>query len=1177
MGGKNKKVTTGYWWEVALHDGLCLGPLDAFLEFRPGTKTAWAGRITASTTININQPNLWGGEKDQGGVVGPLAVMFGEADQLPNAYLTGAFGNQTVAWRGIATVALEGARYGANNPWPQKRAYKVERIKQGWDAGCWYEAKAAVPLIEPGAGSGGSSGGSIYPFKIGRRVVVTSPALNDAGMCTQQMAENQGFSYTETDEFLWFWRTNESGLTFAKTSGESNADAVAYLVNQGLQYGETALLKFMSGVLHMIVLTPTLSPPPELPGTTWGNDGLGAHPTAIGGAYLWSQPLDANTAGPDLPVSVYAENPAHAIVWAHTQEHCGAQPLATVNAASAQAAADWFYAQGFGICTLRYPDKESAAEFIRRIERVAGCSWTQNRADGQWYIDIANGQYTLADLPILTDDDIVSFEEVPTVLDEAVNSVSVKYFDPQRKEAITTPPLRAMGLVAEFGTIHQTYEFPELPTDALANRVAHRELLARCTPTRVFNLVTTRKTAAWRRNTYFRLQSPKRGISDMVCLLAEVNDGSLKSGAVQIKATQDIYSLPTTVYTETEQGVDTRPPSEPVPATAQLVFEAPYVDVVAALPAAEFEALANDAGFAVGVAANPGGMLDFTMRVDAGAGFANAATGDFCKTATLAADLPPQQQTAIALASAAGLAGVEVGSACVIGTEWCRVDAIDTGANTIALGRGCADTVPALHLAGARIYFYAAAAAADPTEYTDGEAIDIKLLPRTGSKQLADAAAATLPLTFARRLARPYPPAQLQLGGVSIFDVSTVDPGTPGGGGGGTGGGAGPGGGSIPSTGPAVTPEGTPASTALGPNGGYADDAPYQFPLPPHSPSTSLIVDGDFDAPGALDSWTDAGGGPLGAEWNLEPDGSGTSMRVHYLGIGMDAYYYPCTFRLPSQPLPRYFFEFRAKVMAEPGMQTTLAFCVGESISPGKTLQYEGPFDAPGGLLINKYLDGAGYYRKAVETTSAGRHIWRYVTPFVLFQKSSGLSVDSNGWFDNCALYVTKIDPPSSAQALAHQAFDAGLTGWTLQPAADAGSPTLSATAGVLAMAPTVAQRTWQNVICDAPIDLADAVGKYVGITAEFWSDDPTAASGVTQNGVALGIIARDTVAGTYAAAPILGCSYQRGDFTQREVWIRVPEITGVTWHLCVSLRAATGKAAKLRAINVRVTDAVVD
>lgn len=763
MGGK-KKVTTGYWWEVALHDGLCLGPLDAFLEFRPGTKTAWAGRITASTTININQPNLWGGEKDQGGVVGPLAVMFGEPTQLPNAYLTGVFGSQTVAWRGIATVALEGARYGANNPWPQKRAYKVERIKQGWDAGCWYEAKAVVPVIEGGGGSGVPSD---MQYNFGTLV------HSDHGVMPKQVAVSMGYTYTESSDAYWFWRANESGLGYNKTFGPDSV-AAAWLASAGLKLDKTSVVVFLSGDIYVVILTATDTPPPAPPGRSWFPTAAFPASTVLGYVYMWASEL--STVAPDRPpaVALNAENPAHAIVWAHTQEHCAAQPLTTVNAASAQAAADWFYAQGFGICTLRYPDKESAAEFIRRIERVAGCSWTQNRADGQWYIDIANGQYTLADLPILNDDDIVAFEEVPTVLDEAVNSVSVKYFDPQRKEAITTPPLRAMGLVAEFGTIHQTYEFPELPTDALANRVANRELLARCTPTRVFNLVTTRKTAGWRRNTYFRLQSPKRGIADMVCLLAEVNDGSLKSGAVQIKATQDIYSLPSTVYTETEPGVDTRPPSEPVPAAAQVAFEAPYIDVVATMPRAEFAALPPDVGFAAVAAGNPGGMVNFTMRADAGAGYQSVATGDFCKTAVLAAELPPGKMTGIALESAAGLAGVVIGTACIVGGEWCRVDAIDAVANTIDLGRGCADTLPAQHAAGTVIYFYADDAASDATEYTDGETIDIKLLPRTGSKQLADADATALPLSFARRLAREYPPAQFQINGVSIFDFADV-------------------------------------------------------------------------------------------------------------------------------------------------------------------------------------------------------------------------------------------------------------------------------------------------------------------------------------------------------------------------------------------------------------------
>lgn len=767
MGGKNKKVTTGYWWEVALHDGLCLGPLDAFLEFRPGTKTAWAGRITASTTISINQPDLWGGEKDQGGVVGPLAVMFGEADQLPNAYLTGAFGAQTVAWRGIATVALEGARYGANNPWPQKRAYKVERIKHGWDAGCWYEAKAAVPMFDGLVQMLGPG----WEYKV-ETFAEPNTAWNDFTVPTDGWLQGGelpfstpglggGEYWTLMRSNIWLRRqmmVSVGGLILG-----IGADNGCVVWINGVNVGS-------SNASNVPISNNHLNPVSHALNTTGIVEVVVKAFAEIEAGNDSGNIVDLSFTG----VPMYAENPAHAIIWAHTQEHCGAQPLATVNAASAQAAADWFYAQGFGICTLRYPDKESAAEFIRRIERVAGCSWTQNRADGQWYIDIANGQYTLADLPILTDDDIVSFEEVPTVLDEAVNSVSVKYFDPQRKEAITTPPLRAMGLVAEFGTIHQTYEFPELPTDALANRVANRELLARCTPTRVFNLVTTRKTAGWRRNTYFRLQSPKRGIADMVCLLAEVNDGSLKSGAVQIKATQDIYSLPTTVYTETEHGVDTRPPSEPVPATAQVVFETPYLDVLAAMPRAEFAALPADVGFAAAAVGNPGQMLDYGMRVDAGAGYQSMARGDFCKIAVLSAELPPGQQAGIAVESASGLAGIVIGTACIVGGEWCRVDAIDTVANTISLGRGCADTLPAKHLAGTVVYFYADDFAGDTTEYTDGETINIKLLPRTGSKQLADADATALPLTFARRMAREYPPAQLQINGVSIFDFATV-------------------------------------------------------------------------------------------------------------------------------------------------------------------------------------------------------------------------------------------------------------------------------------------------------------------------------------------------------------------------------------------------------------------
>jgi hypothetical protein len=67
--------------------------------------------------------------------VGNLAVMFGEPTQVPNPYLVSVFGNQTAAWRGFATVAFQGGRYGAMNPYPQPASYKIRRILQGWDGG----------------------------------------------------------------------------------------------------------------------------------------------------------------------------------------------------------------------------------------------------------------------------------------------------------------------------------------------------------------------------------------------------------------------------------------------------------------------------------------------------------------------------------------------------------------------------------------------------------------------------------------------------------------------------------------------------------------------------------------------------------------------------------------------------------------------------------------------------------------------------------------------------------------------------------------------------------------------------------------------------------------------------------------------------------------------------------
>src|SRR5690606_8194342 len=117
---------------------------DALLEVRAGGATAWEGRITGNTVLSINKPELWGGEKSQGGIVSDFEVLFGGADQAPSDYLASTFGEKQSGNRGIVTTILKGGRYGAFVPNPKPLAAKFERIHA--DGMGWYPETAAIVI-----------------------------------------------------------------------------------------------------------------------------------------------------------------------------------------------------------------------------------------------------------------------------------------------------------------------------------------------------------------------------------------------------------------------------------------------------------------------------------------------------------------------------------------------------------------------------------------------------------------------------------------------------------------------------------------------------------------------------------------------------------------------------------------------------------------------------------------------------------------------------------------------------------------------------------------------------------------------------------------------------------------------------------------------------------------------
>lgn len=803
--GKSSSAVVGYHYRPAFHGGIGRGPIDAYLEFRGGDRTAWAGTLTASGTISINSPNLFGGEKDQGGIVGDVDVLFGDADQMPNAYLLATFGSQVPAWRGVTTVVFKGGRYGAMNPYPQKASHKIRKILQGWDGeGCWYPEKAEIAMLSVAGDQtpwvddvDPRDPFSAYEYRcddgdwkptleeaIAQAVSLGEDAAeftNYLGWSADAKRLARAYGFSPDDEAVLVMHFNRFAVSHPTLSYESVMGTESTFLACGpMEYAEvevgsgrywwcqettdaTPTFPADAGLYQLV----SFDDMPNYPHETVINNCTN-YPSYMGhfpkAAVSYDRKIEVRRAG----YTLFGMNPAHVLYYIRTDSEYGREPRENINEASLTAAANQLFTEGFGICTAYDPSQESPLEFENRICQLIGGSFGRSLTDGEWYLDLARGNYTLGSLPVLADDDILEFKELPTTLDGAVNSVAVKYFDPERKEEMVTPAVRALGLIRRFGENHLVLECPEIPTAGLALRKAEMELRSRTTPTRAFDLVTTRRSYAWRPNQYFRLQSPKRGIADMVCIVGEIGTGTLRSGAIRLKATQDIYSLPTTSYVAPEGGVDTRPSPVPVRIAHQAAFEAPYIELAQRMRRADLDALPVDAGYLLTVAADPAQSRDYTVMVaGAGGSFDEQGNGEWCPTAVLAGTAEASESdTVFELAGATGLASVSVGDAVLWDGEICRVDAIDIATPEVTLGRGCADTVPIEHADGSRLWFYSDRIGGDWTEFTDGEDISVKLLTNTSSRQLTLTAAVAMPLTFDQRQSRPYPPGRFRIDGV---------------------------------------------------------------------------------------------------------------------------------------------------------------------------------------------------------------------------------------------------------------------------------------------------------------------------------------------------------------------------------------------------------------------------
>lgn len=121
---------------------------------------------------------------------------------------------------------------------------------------------------------------------------------------------------------------------------------------------------------------------------------------------------------------------------------------------------------------------------------------------------------------------------------------------------------------------------------------------------------------------------------------------------------------------------------------------------------------------------------------------------------------------------------IRLGSAAMLVTDDTEemIEIVAQAGNTLTIARGCGDTIPQAHAAGATIWFFDDYLASDQTEYAGNATIGAKPLPRTVSRgPVPIEHSPPTEITFAFRFARPYPPGLVEVNGDPFYTVLTME------------------------------------------------------------------------------------------------------------------------------------------------------------------------------------------------------------------------------------------------------------------------------------------------------------------------------------------------------------------------------------------------------------------
>jgi hypothetical protein len=477
---------------------------------------------------------------------------------------------------------------------------------------------------------------------------------------------------------------------------------------------------------------------------------------------------------------VCSMNPAHMLIEIATNHEWGrGMPMDQIDLNLYKVAADNLYCEGFGMC-LRWNRQSSLDDLVGEIISTIGGMQYVSRTTGLLTLRLLRNDYVVEDLPVFSRDGggVLSIESDEASGSEAgFNEVVVKYRSALTGDVAAVRYHNLGSITSDGGVNSTTTDYLGIADRNIAVRVAARDVKSNTGDLRRLKLTLDRRGYPLEPGVPFILSDPESGIESMVMRSVTITNEDFVSGTITLTCLTDVFGLPDTVYVGAEDAPTDLPSTAPALPLDQRLLEIPYRSIYQNTDSANFSLLTDDVAFLGAAAIRPNfsnTSYDLIYKSHSAAEYLpeDEVPGEWCASLLLPNTLSPLEE--LITFTGVSLEEISVGLMALIDNEEVQVTTIDEETLTITIARGCLDTVPVEHAAGARMWFYETGETSSNKEFTLAEQVDGKILSNAESGTLSPGLAQELTLTMVGRFGKPYPPGKVQIDGEDIFLVQSI-------------------------------------------------------------------------------------------------------------------------------------------------------------------------------------------------------------------------------------------------------------------------------------------------------------------------------------------------------------------------------------------------------------------